>query len=64
MLVEDDRSIAKPLVDGLARYGIQANHVATGAAALAAPPPTWSCSTRNCPASTPTATSAGPAARR
>ncbi|MFI5930739.1 response regulator transcription factor [Actinoplanes sp. NPDC051494] len=38
LLVEDDESIAEPLVDGLARYGIVADHVATGAAALAAPP--------------------------
>ncbi|MEV8503634.1 response regulator transcription factor [Actinoplanes sp. NPDC051475] len=38
LLVEDDQSIAEPLVDGLARYGIVADHVATGAAALAAAP--------------------------
>jgi DNA-binding response OmpR family regulator len=38
LLVEDDESIAEPLVDGLARYGIRADHVTTGAAALAAPP--------------------------
>ena len=38
LLVEDDGSIAAPLVDGLARYGIVAEHVATGAAALAAAP--------------------------
>ncbi|GAA2480713.1 response regulator transcription factor [Winogradskya humida] len=38
LLVEDDESIAEPLVDGLARYGIVADHVATGAAALAAAP--------------------------
>jgi DNA-binding response OmpR family regulator len=37
LLVEDDESIAEPLMDGLARYGIVARHVATGAAALAAP---------------------------
>ncbi|WP_306214682.1 response regulator transcription factor [Actinoplanes sp. RD1] len=37
LLVEDDASIAEPLVDGLARYGIVTEHVATGAAALAAP---------------------------
>ncbi|WP_433528100.1 response regulator transcription factor [Micromonospora sp. CA-263727] len=36
LLVEDDDSIAEPLVDGLARYGICARRVATGAAALAA----------------------------
>jgi DNA-binding response OmpR family regulator len=38
LLVEDDDSIAEPLVDGLSRYGIAAHRVATGAAALAAPP--------------------------
>jgi DNA-binding response OmpR family regulator len=38
LLVEDDDSIAEPLIDGLARYGIATRHVATGAAALAAPP--------------------------
>jgi DNA-binding response OmpR family regulator len=38
LLVEDDASIAAPLIDGLARYGIVADHVATGAAALAAAP--------------------------
>jgi DNA-binding response OmpR family regulator len=38
LLVEDDESIAEPLIDGLARYGIIADHVATGAAALAAAP--------------------------
>lgn len=37
LLVEDDESIAEPLMDGLGRYGIQSRHVATGAAALAAP---------------------------
>jgi DNA-binding response OmpR family regulator len=37
LLVEDDDSIAEPLVDGLARYGFQVNRVGTGAAALAAP---------------------------
>jgi DNA-binding response OmpR family regulator len=36
LLVEDDDSIAEPLVDGLARYGITVHRVATGAAALAA----------------------------
>jgi DNA-binding response OmpR family regulator len=39
LLVEDDVSIAAPLIDGLARYGIIADHVTTGAAALAAAPP-------------------------
>jgi DNA-binding response OmpR family regulator len=38
LLVEDDDSIAVPLVEGLARFGIEARHVATGADALAAPP--------------------------
>ena len=37
LLVEDDESIAEPLMDGLARYGIATRHVATGAAALEAP---------------------------
>lgn len=37
LLVEDDESIAEPLMDGLGRYGIRSRHVATGAAALAAP---------------------------
>jgi DNA-binding response OmpR family regulator len=37
LLVEDDDSIAEPLVDGLARYGIAVHRVATGAQALAAP---------------------------
>jgi DNA-binding response OmpR family regulator len=37
LLVEDDTSVAEPLVDGLARYGIVTEHVVTGAAALAAP---------------------------
>ncbi|MCO8273751.1 response regulator transcription factor [Actinoplanes sp. TRM 88003] len=38
LLVEDDDAIAVPLVEGLARFGIVAEHVGTGAAALAAPP--------------------------
>ncbi|MBL7254221.1 response regulator transcription factor [Paractinoplanes lichenicola] len=38
LLVEDDDSIAVPLVQGLARFGIDAEHVTTGAAALAAAP--------------------------
>jgi DNA-binding response OmpR family regulator len=37
LLVEDDDSIAEPLIDGLARFGIATRHVATGAAALDAP---------------------------
>ncbi|GAA0805094.1 response regulator transcription factor [Spirilliplanes yamanashiensis] len=38
LLVEDDDSIAEPLADGLARYGMAVRRVATGAAALAARP--------------------------
>jgi CheY-like chemotaxis protein len=38
LLVEDDSSIAEPLIDGLARYGFQVHWVSTGAAALSAPP--------------------------
>jgi DNA-binding response OmpR family regulator len=38
LLVEDDASIAEPLVEGLARYGFAVDWVATGAAALSAPP--------------------------
>jgi DNA-binding response OmpR family regulator len=37
LLVEDDDSIAEPLIEGLARYDIKVNRVATGTAALAAP---------------------------
>jgi len=37
LLVEDDASIAKPLVDGLAHYGFAVDWVGTGAAALDAP---------------------------
>jgi DNA-binding response OmpR family regulator len=37
LLVEDDDSIAEPMVEGLARYGFAVQRVATGAAALAAP---------------------------
>lgn len=40
LLVEDDDAIAEPLIDGLARYGIQTDRVSTGMAALAAPPAT------------------------
>ena len=36
--MEDDELIAEPLIEGLARYGIVADHAATGAAALVAPP--------------------------
>ncbi|GGK29012.1 DNA-binding response regulator [Pilimelia terevasa] len=39
LLVEDDDSIAEPLVDGLARYGMAVHRVGTGRAALAAPRP-------------------------
>jgi DNA-binding response OmpR family regulator len=39
LLVEDDDSIAEPLVEGLSRYGIAVQRVATGAEALAAPHP-------------------------
>ncbi|MEU7908522.1 response regulator transcription factor [Actinoplanes sp. NPDC049118] len=37
LLVEDDESIAEPLADGLARYGITTHRVVTGAQALRAP---------------------------
>ncbi|MFE3737311.1 response regulator transcription factor [Streptomyces sp. NPDC059134] len=37
LLVEDDASIAEPLVDGLARYGFTVRWVGTGDAALDAP---------------------------
>ncbi|MFV2020577.1 response regulator transcription factor [Micromonospora sp. LOL_023] len=37
LLVEDDDTIAEPLVEGLGRYGFQVSRVSTGAAALAAP---------------------------
>ncbi|WP_431924558.1 response regulator transcription factor [Micromonospora wenchangensis] len=36
LLVEDDNSIAEPLADGLARYGMAVRRVGTGAEALAA----------------------------
>lgn len=35
LVVEDDEAVASGLIDGLARAGFQATHVATGAAALA-----------------------------
>ncbi|MFI5494114.1 response regulator transcription factor [Actinoplanes sp. NPDC051859] len=38
LLVAHDESLAEPLVGGLSRYGIMAEHVTTGAAALAAAP--------------------------
>jgi DNA-binding response OmpR family regulator len=37
LLVEDDESIAEPLAEGLARYGISTHRVVTGRAALDAP---------------------------
>ncbi|QXJ22192.1 response regulator transcription factor [Actinomadura graeca] len=37
LLVEDDDTIAEPLVDGLGRYGFTVEHVRTGAGALAHP---------------------------
>jgi two-component system response regulator RegX3 len=39
LLVEDDDSVAEPLVKGLAREGFDVRRVATGAAALEAPTP-------------------------
>lgn len=39
LLVEDDRSIAEPLVQGLAREGFEIDHVATGQDALEAQTP-------------------------
>jgi DNA-binding response OmpR family regulator len=36
LLVEDDATIAVPLIEGLQRHGLEVSHVATGAAALAA----------------------------
>ncbi|MFC8917779.1 response regulator transcription factor [Streptomyces sp. NPDC047821] len=37
LLIEDDASIAEPLAEGLARYGLDVGRVATGGAALAGP---------------------------
>ncbi|MEV3987564.1 response regulator transcription factor [Streptomyces sp. NPDC049837] len=37
LLIEDDESIAEPLAEGLARYGLDVGRVATGGAALAGP---------------------------
>jgi DNA-binding response OmpR family regulator len=37
LLVENDESLAEPLIDGLARYGMVVRRVSTGAAALRAP---------------------------
>jgi DNA-binding response OmpR family regulator len=39
LIVEDDDTIAEPLAKGLAREGFEVERVATGAEALAAPPP-------------------------
>lgn len=39
LLVEDDDSIAEPLVEGLGRYGFSVDWVVTGTAALAVPHP-------------------------
>ncbi|MEV8591542.1 winged helix-turn-helix domain-containing protein [Streptomyces sp. NPDC052012] len=37
LLVEDDETIAEPLVEGLAHFGLTVDHVATGTAGLAGP---------------------------
>jgi DNA-binding response OmpR family regulator len=37
LLIEDDESIAEPLVEGLGRYGLTVGHVSTGAAGLRGP---------------------------
>ncbi|MFD6880256.1 MULTISPECIES: response regulator transcription factor [unclassified Streptomyces] len=37
LLIEDDESIAEPLAEGLSRYGLAVDRVATGGAALAGP---------------------------
>ncbi|KAK1183318.1 response regulator transcription factor [Streptomyces sp. NBS 14/10] len=37
LLIEDDETIAEPLAEGLARYGLTIHHVTTGAAGLAGP---------------------------
>ncbi|QLH20051.1 response regulator transcription factor [Streptomyces sp. Rer75] len=37
LLIEDDETIAEPLVEGLRRYGLAASHVGTGAAGLEGP---------------------------
>lgn len=37
LLIEDDETIAEPLVEGLRRYGLTASHVGTGAAGLEGP---------------------------
>lgn len=37
LLIEDDETIAEPLVEGLGRYGLMVGHVGTGAAGLEGP---------------------------
>ncbi|MFF3457229.1 response regulator transcription factor [Streptomyces sp. NPDC002730] len=37
LLIEDDETIAEPLVEGLGRYGLTVGHVSTGAAGLQGP---------------------------
>ncbi|WP_055551405.1 response regulator transcription factor [Streptomyces sp. NBRC 110028] len=37
LLIEDDETIAEPLVEGLRRYGLTASHVSTGTAGLEGP---------------------------
>ncbi|GAA1143869.1 response regulator transcription factor [Streptomyces javensis] len=37
LLIEDDETIAEPLVEGLGRYGLTVGHVSTGAAGLEGP---------------------------
>ncbi|MEU1805430.1 response regulator transcription factor [Streptomyces sp. NPDC019937] len=37
LLIEDDETIAEPLVEGLRRYGLTASHVGTGTAGLEGP---------------------------
>ncbi|GAA1198554.1 hypothetical protein GCM10009654_64040 [Streptomyces hebeiensis] len=37
LLIEDDETIAEPLVEGLGRYGLTVHHVSTGAAGLSGP---------------------------
>ncbi|MEU0394615.1 response regulator transcription factor [Streptomyces sp. NPDC006208] len=37
LLIEDDETIAEPLVEGLVRYGLTVGHVSTGAAGLQGP---------------------------
>ncbi|WP_208928511.1 response regulator transcription factor, partial [Streptomyces rapamycinicus] len=37
LLIEDDETIAEPLVEGLGRYGLTVGHVSTGTAGLEGP---------------------------